>query len=129
MSATLGGFLAVGAGAALGAWLRWGLSLWLNERHAAIPLGTLAANWVGGYCVGLAVAWLGAQPELDPRWRLFIVTGLLGGLTTFSTYSAEVVNLLQRGALGWAFLTALLHLAGSLLLTWLGIASFSALAG
>lgn len=128
MSPTLGGFLAVGLGAALGAWTRWGLSLWLNDRHATLPLGTLAANLIGGYCVGLAVAGLAALPELNPQWRLFLITGLLGGLTTFSTYSAEVVGLLQRGEPGWALLTAVLHLAGSLLLTWLGIATVKWLA-
>lgn len=128
MSPTLVGFLAVGMGAALGAWTRWGLSLWLNDRHAALPLGTLAANLIGGYGVGLAVAGLSALPELSPQWRLFLVTGLLGGLTTFSTYSAEVVGLLQRNEPGWALLTAGLHLAGSLLLTWLGIATVKWLA-
>lgn len=122
------GMLAVGVGAMAGAWLRWGLSLWLNDRHAALPLGTLAANLIGGYGVGLAVAWLGALPEINPHWRLFLITGLLGGLTTFSSYSAEVVGLLQRGEPGWALLTAVLHLAGSLLLTWLGIASMKLLA-
>ena len=120
MTATLGGFIAVGFGAALGAWLRWGLSLWLNDRHAWIPLGTLAANLIGGYCVGLVLAWLSLQADLSPQWRLFLVTGLLGGLTTFSSYSAEVVSLMQRGSVGWAVGLALLHLAGSLLLTWLG---------
>lgn len=123
MSPTLGGFLAVGLGAALGAWTRWGLSMWLNDRHASLPLGTLVSNLIGGYCVGLAVAGLATHPDLSPQWRLFIVTGLLGGLTTFSTYSAEVVGLLQRGEPAWALLTAGLHLAGSLLLTWLGIAT------
>ncbi|MDX2220381.1 MAG: fluoride efflux transporter CrcB [Burkholderiales bacterium] len=128
MSAALGSFLAVGVGAALGAWARWGLSLWLNPRHANVPLGTLAANLIGGYLVGLVIAWLMLHPEVDPRWRLFLVTGLLGGLTTFSSYSAEVVTLMQRGEPGWALLTAALHLAGSLLLTWLGMATVKALA-
>lgn len=123
MTPTLSGFIAVGIGAALGAWTRWGLSIWLNDRHAALPLGTLAANLIGGYAIGLAVAGLAAAPELNPQWRLFLITGLLGGLTTFSTYSAEVVGLLERGQPGWALLTASLHLAGSLLLTWLGIAT------
>jgi fluoride exporter len=128
MSQTLSGFLAVGIGAAVGAWLRWGLSLWLNERHAAIPLGTLAANLIGGYAIGLVVAWLSLHAEIDPRWRLFLITGLLGGLTTFSTYSAEVVALMQRGELGWAMGVAVIHLAGSLLLTWLGIVTARSLA-
>ncbi len=120
MTATLGGFIAVGCGAALGAWLRWGLSMWLNDRHTWIPLGTLAANLIGGYSVGLAVAWLALHADISPEWRLFLVTGLLGGLTTFSSYSAEVVGLIQRGSIGWAIGLALMHLAGSLVLTWLG---------
>ena len=120
--------LAVGVGAALGAWLRWGLSLALNPRAPSFPLGTLAANLVGGYLVGLAVAWFGARTDLDPAWRLFAITGFLGGLTTFSTYSAEVVDALLRGAFATGAALALAHLAGSLVLTWLGILTFRALA-
>jgi fluoride exporter len=114
-------FIAVGVGAALGAWLRWGLSAWLNERQTLIPLGTLASNLIGGYLVGVAVAWLMLHPEVDPRWRLFLVTGCLGGLTTFSTYSAEVTGLLLRGEWWQGALVAVAHLAGSLMLTALGI--------
>lgn len=121
MGAGMGGFLAVGLGAALGAWLRWGLSLWLNDRHDVVPLGTLASNLIGGYLVGVAIAWLMLHTELDPRWRLFLVTGCLGGLTTFSTYSAEVTGLLLRGEWGQGILVAVLHLVGSLLLTALGV--------
>ncbi|MCD9087109.1 fluoride efflux transporter CrcB [Stenotrophomonas sp. SY1] len=113
-------FLAIGVGAALGAWLRFGLSVWLNASHNAIPMGTLVANLLGGYAIGLALAWLAARPDLAPEWRLFIVTGLLGGLTTFSTFSAEVVDLLQRGQLGWSLVTIGLHLGGSLSMTALG---------
>jgi CrcB protein len=89
------GAAAVGAGAALGALLRWQLSAWLNPLHDGVPPGTLAANLIGGYLVGVAVAWFAQHPELSPAWRLFAITGFLGGLTTFSTFSAEVVALLQ----------------------------------
>jgi CrcB protein len=124
----LGQFAAVGLGAAVGAWLRWGLSMWLNPRAPSFPLGTLAANLAGGYLVGLAVAFFLARGDLPPEWRLFCVTGLLGGLTTFSTYSAEVTELAMRGELAGAFLLALAHLVGSLLLTYAGFATFRALA-
>jgi CrcB protein len=120
-------FAAVGFGAALGAWLRWGLSAWLNPRFAHFPLGTLAANLIGGYCVGLAIAFFLARGDLAHEWRLFTVTGLLGGLTTFSTYSAEVTELIMRGHYGAAFVLAIAHLAGSLLLTAAGFATFRAL--
>jgi len=119
-------FLAIGLGAAIGAWARWGLSLWLNPLHAQLPLGTLAANLIGGYGIGLALAWFGQHPALAPEWRLFIVTGLLGGLTTFSTFSAEVVQLLERQQFGWALGTAALHLLGSLAMTAAGLASVRA---
>ncbi len=120
---------AIGVGAALGAWLRFGLSLWLNPVHGQLPLGTLAANLLGGYVIGLALAWFAAHPELSPQWRLFIVTGLLGGLTTFSTFSAEVVEQLQRGQLGWALATIALHLGGSLSMTAFGWWSLRAVRG
>jgi CrcB protein len=122
-----GGFVAVGIGAALGAWLRWGLGVWLNQRVPALPLGTLAANLVGGYLVGIAIAWISHRPEVPVEWRLFIVTGFLGGLTTFSTYSAESVGMLLRGEYGWAALHATGHLLGSLALTALGIATYRSL--
>ncbi len=112
--------LAICLGACLGALARWGLGLWLNPG-ALIPMGTLAANLVGGYLVGVAVAVFQALPHLDPAWRLAIVTGFLGALTTFSSFSAEVVGMLgqQRYLLGFG--TAALHLFGSLLLTVAGI--------
>lgn len=119
---------AIGAGASLGAVLRWLLSVRLNPLLPALPLGTLAANLLGGYCVGVAVALLAQRPDWPPELRLFIVTGLLGGLTTFSTFSAEVVDQLQGGRLAWALATAGAHLFGSLLLTALGIATVRALA-
>src|SRR3954470_23467132 len=92
-----GELAAVGAGAACGAWLRWGLSTWLNPRVPSFPLGTLASNLIGGYLIGLAVAYFLARADLPPHWRLFVITGFLGGLTTFSTFSAEVTELLMRG--------------------------------
>lgn len=113
-------FLAIGVGAAIGAWLRFGLSVWLNPVHGSVPLGTLTANLLGGYTVGLALAFFTSHPELPPHWRLFVVTGLLGGLTTFSSFSAEVVDLLQRQQLGWGLVTIALHLGGSLSMTALG---------
>jgi len=118
---------AISAGASLGALLRWLLSERLNPLLPALPLGTLAANLVGGYFVGVAVGWLAQHPELPPQLRLFVVTGLLGGLTTFSTYSAEVVAHLQAGRIGWGIAVAGAHLAGSLLLTALGLATVRAL--
>ena len=124
-----GGFAAAGIGAALGAWLRWGFQTWLNPRMPLFPLGTLAANLVGGYLVGLAVAYFVARHDLPHEARLFIVTGFLGGLTTFSSYSAEVVELVMRGDVGLGALLAAAHLAGSLALTWAGFATFRLLAG
>jgi CrcB protein len=114
-------FVAVGAGAALGAWLRWGLSAALNHVLPTLPLGTLAANVIGGYLVGVAVEVLMQQSALAPEWRLFIITGFLGGLTTFSTFSAEAVALLSRQQYAWAVALVLAHLAGSLSMTVLGM--------
>jgi CrcB protein len=116
-------FVAVGIGAALGAWLRWGLGSALNPAFPTLPLGTLAANLLGGYLVGIAMAFFAGQPGLAPEWRLFAITGFLGGLTTFSTFSAEAVTLLARGEYGWALGHASLHLAGSLSCTALGVLS------
>lgn len=120
-------FAAVGVGAAFGAWLRWGLSAWLNPKFHLWPLGTLAANLVGGYLVGLAIAFFVARPGLGPEYQLFAVTGLLGGLTTFSTFSAEVTQLLLRGDWFSGLGLAAVHLVGSLVLTVAGIATFRAL--
>jgi len=128
MNHVAGGFIAVGLGAMLGAWLRWGFGLLLNHRFPPVPLGTLAANILGGYLVGIAVAWISARPEIPPEWRLFIVTGFLGGLTTFSTFSAESVAMLLRGDYGWALLHTTWHLVGSIVATALGIATFRAFA-
>ncbi len=112
--------LAICIGACLGALARWGLGVWLNPG-AAIPLGTLAANLIGGYLVGVCVATFQALPNLDPVWRLALVTGFLGALTTFSSFSAEVVGLLGQQRYGLALGTAALHLFGSLALTVAGI--------
>jgi len=114
-------FIAIGLGAAIGAWLRWGLGLWLNPALTELPLGTLAANLIGGYLVGFAVAFFMQHPGLSPEWRLFIITGFLGGLTTFSTFSAETVTLLLRGQYAWGSAIIVAHLGGSLLMTVLGI--------
>lgn len=124
----LGGVIAVGAGAAFGAWLRWGLTVWLNPRIPQFPLGTLAANLIGGYLVGLAVAYFAARHDLPPEMRLFAITGFLGGLTTFSTFSAEVTQLLLRGEYVAGGGVAAAHLVGSVVLTIAGIASYRALA-
>jgi CrcB protein len=123
------GFAAVGIGASLGAWLRWWLGILFNAVFPSVPLGTLAANLLGGYLVGVAVAFFGQHSGLPPEARLFVVTGFMGGLTTFSAFSAEVVNLIALAQYGWAFVTACLHLLGSLALTALGIASFKFFAG
>ena len=114
--------VAISLGAALGALLRWWLGLRLNALVPAMPLGTLAANLIGGFLVGVAIALFDRHPGLAPEARLFVITGFLGGLTTFSTYSAEVVTLLESGEYGWAGATAIAHLAGSLALTAVGIA-------
>ena len=120
-------WLAVGVGAAIGAWLRWGLGMWLTNVHAHLQAGTLAANLAGGYAVGIALGFFTANPHLSPEWRLFIVTGFLGGLTTFSSFSGESVALLQRGEYGWALTHTLLHLVGSILLCVAGFATWRAL--
>lgn len=117
--------LAVGIGAALGAWLRWGLGVWLNATLLALPLGTLMANLVGGYLVGVAMAFFMQHPGLAPEWRLLIVTGFLGGLTTFSTFSAEVFGVLARGQVLLGMGVAGAHLFGSLLMTGLGVWTYS----
>jgi CrcB protein len=117
-------FAAVGIGAALGAWLRWCLSMWLNPRLPMFPLGTLASNLIGGYLVGIAVAFFALRGDLPVEWRLFVITGFLGGLTTFSTYSAEVTGLLMRGAYVTASALALTHVAASIVLTIAGFATF-----
>lgn len=122
-------FAAIGLGAALGAWLRWGLGLWLNPVHAGLPLGTLAANLIGGYLIGLAVAYFAQHPGLSPEARLFVITGFLGGLTTFSTFSAEVFTLLSRAQYAMGLVAIGAHLIGSLAMTGLGVWTFLFLKG
>ncbi|MEW6513622.1 MAG: fluoride efflux transporter CrcB [Pseudomonadota bacterium] len=121
-------FIAIGIGAMLGAWLRYGLGLWLNPVFATVPLGTLVANLIGGYLVGAAVAVFHINAELPPELKLFFITGFLGALTTFSTFSTEVVHLIQNARYGWAAGAASLHLFGSLLMTGLGIFTIHKLA-
>ncbi len=116
--------LSICIGACLGALLRWQLALWGNGL-TALPLGTLSANLLGGYLVGLCIGLFDAMPDLDPQWRLLWVTGFLGALTTFSSFSAEVVGMLQQSRLALAAGTAGLHLMGSLVLTWLGLKTVS----
>jgi fluoride exporter len=119
----LNSILVISLGASAGAVLRWLLGLSLNSLFPTIPLGTLTANLLGGYLIGLAVALFAGHPGLAPEWRLLIITGFLGGLTTFSTFSAEVTTLLQEGRLLWAGLAISSHVFGSLAMTILGIAS------
>lgn len=115
------GFLVVGVGAAIGAWMRWALSFMLNASFPALPLGTLVANLIGAYCIGLFMGVAALTSNLAPELRLFLVTGLLGGLTTFSTFSAEAVTLLTKGQYGWATTHILVHVLGSLAMTGLGL--------
>jgi CrcB protein len=119
--------LAIFCGAGLGALLRAGFNLATVNVAATLPLGTFISNMVGGYLIGIAVAFFGNNPSLSPEWKLFVITGFLGGLTTFSSFSVEVVGFMQRGEVTWALGTALLHLVGSLALTFLGILTYQAL--
>jgi CrcB protein len=116
--------IAISMGASLGAVSRWFLALGLNALWSAMPLGTLAANLIGGYLIGLSSSFFGEHTGLAPELRLFVITGFLGGLTTFSTFSSEVIEILQSGAYMRAFFSIGLHLLGSLALTILGIASY-----
>ena len=122
-------FIAVGIGAAFGAWLRWGLGAWLNPVWPAVPLGTLVANLAGGYLVGLAIAFFAQHPGISPEWRLLLVTGFLGGLTTFSTFSAEIFTLFARAQVMLGLSAIGLHVAGSLAMTGLGVLTFKLVRG
>jgi CrcB protein len=119
--------LAIFFGAGFGALLRAGFNFFSVGIASSLPLGTFISNMVGGYLVGIAVAFFGNNPDLSPEWKLFVVTGFLGGLTTFSSFSAEVVGFMQRGEFTWALGTALMNLVGSLVLTFLGIFTYQAL--
>jgi len=119
--------VAVFCGAGVGALLRWWLGGWLNPAFPTIPMGTVAANLIGGFLIGLASAYFNHHGTVAPEWRLLIITGFLGGLTTFSTFSAEVVTLIARQEYAWALGAAGLHLGGSLALTALGIVVANAL--
>jgi len=122
-------FLAVALGATAGAWLRWLLSLWLNRHADMLPWGTFAANMLGGYLVGLVLGVIASHPEWPQFWRLLLVTGFLGGLTTFSTFSAEVIGFVEEERLGMALTYAGTSLAGSLALTFLGLLTAQSLRG
>ena len=118
---TMQNVIAICLGASAGALARWQLGLWLNQSQALLPWGTLAANLIGGYLVGVCLGVVQQMPDLDPVWRLALVTGFLGALTTFSSFSAEVVSMLQGGRYSLALGTVGLHLLGSLALTLLGL--------
>ena len=117
--------IAVGGGAAIGAWMRWGLGYALNPIFPTVPLGTLCANLLGGYLMGLALGVLSHYESLPLEMRLLMTTGFLGGLTTFSTFSAETVTLIARGEYGWATAIVLGHVIGSLAMTGMGIVTMS----
>jgi fluoride exporter len=119
---------AVGIGGGLGSLLRWMLGLRLNAVFPNLPLGTFAANVIAGYIIGVAVAFFARFPDISMEWRLFVITGLMGGLSTFSTFSAEIVAHLRQGRFGWAVGEIALHVAASLLMTALGIATVAAIA-
>ena len=121
--------LAVSGGAVIGANLRWALGLWLNTSGQAIPYGTLAANLSGGWLVGLLIGYFAQGASLSPEWRLFAITGLCGALTTFSTFSLEVVSVMQEGKWSMAVAGILAHVIGSILMTVLGIYTFGVLKG
>ncbi len=116
-----GGILAVGGGAAIGAWLRWGLGILLNPLFPTVPLGTLSANLLGGLLMGFAMELLTRHAVFTPELRLLVTTGFLGGLTTFSTFSAEIVTLLMRREYLWGTIAIAGHLVGSLAMTFAGI--------
>ena len=123
----MAGVLAVGIGAMLGAWSRWGLGSLLDALLPSLPPGTLVANLIGGYLIGFFIELFSRHGEIPPEARLFVITGFLGALTTFSTFSAEAITLLARGQYVWAILHITSHLAGSLAMTVVGIATFRGL--
>ena len=119
--------LAISLGSALGALLRWQLGMRLNEVFPTLPPGTLVANIIGGYIIGVAVAYFANASDIAPEWRLLIITGFCGGLTTFSTFSAEVVTLLQAGRIGWAATSIAVHVSSSLVATVAGLLTWELL--
>lgn len=121
--------IAVAIGAALGALLRWWLSSKLNAFFPTIPPGTLASNLIGAYVIGAGIAFFAGYPAIPAEWRLFIVTGFCGGLTTFSTFSAEIVASLRDGRVLWAGAELLIHVSGSIVMTLAGIGTVTLLAG
>ena len=127
MQVSFSGFIAVGGGAAVGAWLRWLLGMLLNPIFPTLPLGTLAANLLGGWLMGLAMGFLSHFEALPPEMRLFVTTGMLGGLTTFSTFSAETATLITHEQYGWTATIIAVHVIGSVLMTLVGIAMISLL--
>ena len=126
--AMLNAVIAVSLGSACGALLRWVLGLKLNSLLPSIPPGTLAANLIGGFIIGVAIAYFADAPDIAPEWRLLIITGFCGGLTTFSTFSAEVVTLLQSGDLTRASIAIAVHVCGSVAMTILGMVTWQWLA-
>jgi CrcB protein len=123
----LNSILAISLGASLGAVTRWLLGTSLNAIFPTIPPGTLVANLIGGYLIGVALAVFANNPGVAPEWRLLVITGFLGGMTTFSTFSAEVTTLIQQGRLGWATTAIGVHVGGSLVMTFLGLVSVALL--
>ena len=119
--------LAISLGASFGAVLRWFLGVQFNSLFPTMPPGTLIANLIGGYIIGIAIAYFAQAPDIAPEWRLIIITGFCGGLTTFSTFSAEVVTLLQQDKLMWAINTIIIHVSGSLMMTLAGLATWQLL--
>lgn len=118
---SLHGFVMVGLGAAIGAWFRWLLALMFNSSLMALPIGTLLANWIGCYFMGMLMALFSFNPSISAEARLFLITGLLGGLTTFSSFSGEAMTLLTKGQYAWAGTHIALHVLGSLTMTGLGL--------
>lgn len=123
----LNSVISISLGAALGALLRWFLGLHLNSIFPNIPPGTLAANLIGGYIIGFAIGYFAQAPEVSPEWRLLIITGFCGGLTTFSTFSAEIVTLLQENKFYWAISAIIVHVSGSLIMTLAGLLTWQCL--
>ncbi len=117
--------LAIFTGAGFGAIMRWFLGTKLNSLYPILPLGTLSANLLGGYLIGLAIAFFASNTALAPEWRLFIITGFLGGLTTFSTFSAEIVTMFQDGKMSIGIVATLLHVIGSMTMTLLGMGTYA----